>query len=287
MRTLYIIKPVIDASSPTMTCSYQDPENPTMVKMLTSDVDIVSYNHTTDRNPTPAVCISFGRDKQEHRLYHEPDSKDQYQMKMNNVIDEFYKKHPLFTINGKPHKYTKIAHYDISSDSDRISAGYSNWKNALEVAKMVSDMSDEKLRDACYFYGRSPKGLDRQMMVLLLADFNTGYAVKDNTPMGENSFIKMFEGESETERDFRIAMQKCLFYSIIENKVQGSRNNYYLGNEFIGTQENDVLAFLKREEKIYNSHILPKIAQNDELNHGMVSGADGPKPKKVTNKEFA
>jgi hypothetical protein len=255
--------------------------------MLTSEVDVVTYNHASEKNPPPAVSISFGRDKHEHRLYYEPESKDVFQMKMNDVIDNFYKKHPLFTINGKPHKYTRVAHYDISSESDRISAGYSGWKNALDVAKMVESMTDEKLRDACYYYGKSPKGMDRQMMVLLLADFNTGNAVRDVTPSGENSFVKMFEGESETERDFRIAMQKCLFYNIIENKMQGSRNNYYLGAEFIGTQENDVLAYLKREEKIFKSHIVPKIKQLDELNHGSNTSQSSKADKKSADKQFA
>lgn len=283
MKTTYIIKPVGNVSAPILTCAYQNPENKSETKILTSDVDMETYNHNVEKNPPASISISFSRDRQEHRLYYEPDTKDPYQKKMNDVIENFYKKHPLFTVNGKKHQNTWVAQFDISSDSDRITASYTSWKTALDVAKMVDEMSDEKMRDACYYYGRSPKGMDRQQMTLLLADFNSGYGVKDIDQNGDSVFVNMFSSESDTERDFRISMQKALWYNIIENKMQGSRNNYYLGNEFIGTTENDVLAFLKREEKIYNGHILQKIKENDELNHGSVTS----KQKKKNPADFA
>ena len=64
-------------------------------------------------------------------------------------------------------------------------------------------------------------------------------------------------------------MRKCLLHGLIDDKIDGVRHNYYHGTTFVGTSFNDLLAYAKREDRVYQQHIMPRLRELEE-NLGMV-----------------
>lgn len=272
---LYIIKPIEEMSLSTLTCSYEC--RPGVNRVMMSECDFDEFQ-VTDKNAPPAVVINFSRTKTEHRIKYDPKSTDEYQLKLNEIVDVFFKEHPLFTLNGEKTNKTKVIRYDIFSDADKVNANFAQWEATREIMNMTNGMSDEALRDAWYYYGSNPKGTERDQLILSLSNPGTGWATKDKTD-GKYTFLSMFaSGETSGERALRINLQKCLYYNIIVNKQNGDRNNFYHGREFIGTTHNDIISYFKREDKIYAENIVRKVKEMDELNHGAT--------KKISDDDF-
>lgn len=185
-----------------------------------------------------------------------------------DAINRFWGQHPLLMVNGKATDFTKNALFNIVNFTDKSIESGKVWRDKLTIANHIGDMSYQEKVDLLHYYGESPKGKTENELILMLADFTTGIALKDEE---RDNFKRIWINNESSDKDIIIIVRKALTGNIIEQRTQDGRNSYYIGETFIGTAFNDIIAFCKREEKIYRDFILrqvnvkyPAIAQSPE-----------------------
>jgi hypothetical protein len=264
-----------------LTATYSIPGN--KLRILISESEFVEVPSNSKEQPQGMV-FGFGRKRSEYTFEYNSDLDTQDDKDRKNVIEKFWMQHPLLTINGKSTAFTKNPIYDMYSEKEKVHESYDAWQMGIDVSNRVANMSIERLRDAMYYYGIDPSGYSKQQMVVKLAGID-GVATKDINPnTKENNFLRVWSEEGPADRDFLTNVKKAIFHKIVDLRKDGSRNLYYFGDEFIGHAESDVLAFLKREQKLYESNILPRIAAAEKNIFGASTAAKDPQ-RSVINKE--
>lgn len=197
------------------------------------------------------------------RIEYEADETKRTSADRNKVdaVKDFWGFHPLVLINGKIHANTSpAAQFNLVDLRDESMDNLNKFKDVLQAANMVAGMESGKRRDVAYYYGISPSGKSDGELTLLLANFGSGMCTNQAT-VGE--FLKVWGSTSNADRDMTVTIKKAVTLHVIINKPLDGRNNYYLGQELIGTSENDLLSYSKSNPEVYNEFILRTVNEKD------------------------
>lgn len=260
MTSKIIIKPITEGTPSGMVLvgSYQCA--PGKLRILVSE-DSYIETYDSDKNVPAPMNISFNERTPFFSIVYDSESTSNSK---KSVIDTFFGEHPLLTRNGKPTKFTKAAMYDMYSEQEKTDIQFESWKENLDVMNRLESMSDTELSDVWYYYGIEPSGKKRGELIVKLGAVPGGLAINDmDYATQKNKFLTMFAGETKSETEYIVNMRKCLLHGIIDDKMDGNRHNYYHGTTFIGTSFNDVIAYAKREDRIYKEHIMPRLREID------------------------
>lgn len=182
--------------------------------------------------------------------------------KKESAVEHFWKQHPMCTTSGKVsynksgELLTKAPMFNIVNFTDKSIAAIKVWRDTLAIGTKLNEMSFDEKVDLFHYYGLSPKGKTENELTLELGNFETGLCVKD-----ADNFKKIWMGSGESDKDLIVNIRKALALNIIQEKSTEGRNSYYLGETFLGTAFNDILAYCKREEKVYNDYIVRQVAE--------------------------
>lgn len=272
MLNKIIIKPNTDEvpSGMVLVGSYQF--QPGKLRILVSE-DMFIETLESDKSAPAPLNITFSQRSPIYTISYDDSSNDDLDIKKKQVIDKFFGEHPLMTRNGKPTKYTKSGMYDMYSEVERSDIHFDTWKEHLAVMNRLDSMSNNELCDVWYYYGVEPSGKKRGELIVKLGSVPGGMAIEDMDLNKKSRFLQMFSLETKSETDYIVNMRKCLLHGLIDDKVDGIRHNYYHGTTFVGTTFNDLIAYAKREDRIYQQHILPRLRELEE-NLGMSAQAD-------------
>lgn len=266
MTSKIVIKPITDGTPSGMVLvgSYQCA--PGKLRILVSEDAFIEVAES-DKTAPSAMNISFGERTPVYTI-----NIDDADSGKNQVVEKFFGEHPLLTRNGKPTKFTKAAMYDMFSEQEKANIKFDTWQENLQVMNRLESMSDNELCDVWYYYGIEPNGKKRGELIVKLGAVPDGLAIKDiDLQLKRNKFLTMFSGETKSETEYIVNMRKCMMHGIIDDKMDGNRHNYYHGTTFIGTSFNDIIAYAKREDRIYKEHILPRI---NEIENSLSSKRD-------------
>jgi hypothetical protein len=265
MKKVIIIEPnsKIIPNGMTLVGSYQSA--PGKLRILVSETTFVEVSDMAKDNPSP-ISLVLTPERPNYKFEYSDEDED-----LSNVVTKYWGEHPLLVRNGKPTAFTKAGMFNMYDEMEKVSDSYDVWKLALDVMNKVDSMSDNELRDVWYYYGLSPVDKKRDELIIKLGHSIDGIAVKDLTPTKTSKFIEVFSQETESEREYIITLRKALMLSIIMDKMEGNRHNFYHGSVFVGTSFNDLLAYAKREEKIYKESILRRVNDQEALANKTVS----------------
>ena len=242
--------------------------------ILFSQYDFDRFKQTNKDAPTP-VDISFNSTHRNLRYRYQDDAalQNAEDRRIQALVEVFWSSHPLLTINGKAHTNgfgTKAANYNLEDVTLKNMRGFIDWQRTLKVCNEITGMPKHRKIDVCCYYGVEPKGLSMEDIMLKLADFNSGYAVLDVDKDGNSLFLSTWGGSDNEERDYRVNCQKALYYNIIADRIDAGRHAYYLGDTFIGTHITDIHAWAKREDRLYQEHVVRKVKEEDAKLYGTV-----------------
>lgn len=181
--------------------------------------------------------------------------------KTQKVVEVFWAQHPLLEYNGKYHKYTKNPMFNLENQNEKVAMKVMGFKEKLEIQNRIASADLSLLRDICDYYGVSAKGKTEDELIPLLGDPSTGVCTNG---VNAETFVKTWL-EVTPETIMIVNLKKAIRLGVIEERKEGNRTDYYLGTAFLGTNFNDVLAYAKREEKIYNNHILREVNAKDDF----------------------
>jgi hypothetical protein len=272
MLNKIIIKPNTDEvpSGMVLVGSYQF--QPGKLRILVSE-DMFIETLESDKSAPAPLNITFSQRSPIYTITYDDSSNDDTDIKKKSVIEKFFGEHPLMTRNGKPTKYTKSGMYDMYSEVEKNDIHFDTWKEHLSVMNRLDSMSNNELCDVWYYYGVEPSGKKRGELIVKLGSVPGGMAIEDMDLNKKSRFLQMFSLETKSETDYIVNMRKCLLHGLIDDKVDGVRHNYYHGTTFVGTTFNDLIAYAKREDRIYQQHILPRLRELEE-NLGIGSAND-------------
>lgn len=243
---------------------------PGKLRILVSEDTFIETLESDKYAPAP-LNITFSQRSPVFTIAYDDSSEDELDIKKKAVIEKFFGEHPLMTRNGKATKFTKSGMYDMYSEIEKSDIQYETWKENLSVMNRLTDMADNELRDVWYYYGIEPSGKKRGELIVKLGAVPGGLAVDDiDRSTKKSRFLQMFSLETKSETEYIVNMRKCLLHGLIDDKVDGVRHNYYHGTTFVGTTFNDLIAYAKREDRIYQQHILPRLRDMED-NLGMNS----------------
>lgn len=187
----------------------------------------------------------------EYEYESNPELQTEYDKQKQKVVEVFFAQHPALLYNGKHHKNTQAPLFDMVNQNERKVAAVISFKDRLAIQNRIAAMGLEELRNVAYYYSKSPVGMSENDLQIFLGDPSTGVCM--NGENAETFKTTWMEVSSETERI--VTLRKAISTGVIEERKDGTRVDYYLGSEFVGVTFNDVLAYSKRETKIYDNHI--------------------------------
>lgn len=260
-----IIKPNTDQTPSGMVLGGSYQCGPGKVRILLSEESFIEVLES-DKTAPSAMNIMFNDRTPFFTMSYDPNSNSEHDKRRKEVIEKFFGEHPLVMRNGKQTQFTRSGMYDMYSEQEKTYIEYETWKENLDVMNRLDGMADNELCDVWYYYGVEPNGKKRGELIVKLGAVPGGLAINDmDMATKKNKFMMMFSGETKSETEYIVNMRKALLNGIIDNKMDGSRSNYYHGTTFIGTSFNDVIAYAKREDRIYKEHIIPRLNEIDNV----------------------
>lgn len=216
-------------------------------------------------NPSKIKDITFNNMRHEYVVEYETKLEDGKMVaattldrERQKMVEVFWKEHPLIVANGDSTK-TKSALFNLVDEVKKDAQDVSNFEMKFKVAQTIHDMDFEEKIDCAYYYGSNPSGKTDGQLLVYLADFNTGVCM---TPKNVTGFMTTWGAEGTLERSYVINAQKAVTQGIITNMSQDEKDNFYHGTTFIGTSHNDIVAYFKREDRIYKDHILKSLEKD-------------------------
>jgi len=238
------------------------------IRVLLSEYTYKEYDaYDYEKEKPKELTYTFSKSTmptKEYEYEKDPTLQTPRDKEIDALVTIFWGQHPQFTINGKSdQRYTKTPNFDLVDMVDKSIATYSVWSNKLSVANKINEMSLDSKRDVAYFFGSSPVGKTEKDLAVILADFSKGVCMNENIVSGTKSnldlFLSVWMKETDEERSYVVNTRKAITMGIFLNNQADGRDNYYYGQTFVGNTFNDVLAFCKREGRIYKENIIREI----------------------------
>lgn len=265
MRVTVSITPIDEKiSNQSLPCSYQWKNK---LRMLMSD-NSISENDLMEQKDKPRPydrMITFDKNNRKLEYTYESDEKLQtgIDKKIEMTVRDFWKNHPMINPNGHPILgiNTHIM-FNMVDFTDKSINEIKIWRDKLAIATKVNELSYDDKANICYYYGENPQGSTENDLTLRLANFVDGICYKEDAM---SSFIKIWIKSENSDKDVIINARKALSLHVIEEKSYDGKNSYYLGETFIGTCFNDIVAYCLREEKIYNDFIVRQVVEKENF----------------------
>jgi hypothetical protein len=250
--------------------------------------ELTQYEYEKEKPKELSFTFSKkGMIKKDYLYEADPEKQDSTDRNTQQVVEVFWAQHPQFIVNGVATKYTKVQNFNVSNEVDLTVLNHKLWSDKLSIINRINSMSEDTKRDVAYFYGLSPVGKSENDLCLLLAEFNTGICLKEKKEGSSvksymDLFLSVWMKDSDTERTYVVNARKAITMGIFLNTQTDGRDNYYYGQTFIGNAFNDVLAFCKREGRIYEENIVREInaRENKKIKEAKKEEAAA-KPKEV------
>jgi len=281
-----LIEPIDkNISQQNIQCSYQFEGKH---RMLIEDDSFADYDFVEQKDkPRPYErSLSFNKNflALEYLYESDPSKQSDQDKKIERAIRFFWGNHPLCVVNGKPTKYTKQAMFNVVNFTDKSMAEIKLWRDVLQVCNAINELSYQEKVNISYYYGQNPQGKTENDLLLTLANYTSGICV---TPNEVENFKRIWIKNENSDKDFIINARKALCLSIIEERQYEGKNSYYLGDTFIGTAFNDIVAYCKREELIYQDFIVRQINQKEDFSaEKKESKAQAPVEKPLLQEEL-
>lgn len=229
-------------------------------------VDIVDKDRNGNIVRHNVSSINFDKQHPKRVYTYDDESKEAYHKNTTKAIDLFFGEHPLTWVNGKPHANSSpAAMFNVVSMKDESIGNLNRFKDVLAAANKIDSMTLEEKRNVSYYYGIAPDGKTEADLTVLLGNFQDGICTR---PLSVNDFLKTWGTASNVDRDMTVVLKKAVTLNVIVNKVIDGRANYYLGDQLIGTSENDLLSYSKNNTKVYEEFILRTVKEKDIVDTG-------------------
>ena len=126
-------------------------------------------------------------------------------------------------------------------------------KKRGQVYNLVNNSTAEEMRDIAFVVGYNPVNKTIEDIFVNLLDFEDGLLMKD-----PDKFLNTF---STPDMQYIVMAKKALIYGVI---IQEG-NQFTLNNEIIGGSFEDVVAYLKMNERMYEDFVKPEVLKQDIL----------------------
>ena len=237
--------------------------------------------------------ISFDRNQQIYKVIYEVDDNGEplttADAKYKEVAEKFFMRHPFCTINGKPHKGTINDMFDIVDTHTVVVSRLNEWDSKRRVANYLSDSELDTLRDICYYYGVNPSGKTKGQICLELGDYSSGrlyFKKNEITEPDYKNFLISWVENIDPDREFIVNCRKAVNFDVITTNYKDGRSNFYLGNTFIGVSFEDIVAFFKREPKLYSDYVVRGVRDRDVFSDEVESSKIEQKSAERTSSQF-
>lgn len=182
--------------------------------------------------------------------------------KKEAAVKVFWGQHPSAIVGGKSTPFTKSPMFDIINTTDKSVDAAKVWNDKLDICNTVREMSTQERIDALYYFGGNPSKKSESDILMTLVNFENGIVLSD---VERDNFKRIYINKESSDQELIVSVRKAMAKGIIEVRTQEGRNSYYLGETFLGTAFNDIIAFCKREEKIYNDFILRQVKDSEPV----------------------
>lgn len=235
----------------------------------------IEPDYENSNNNKAGEFIQFKNEKsQSQKIFHDITFDDEGTGKLDkakkDAVEIFFAQHPLMLIDGEAHANTVSAEFNIydmtAQQVDRIIS----FEDKFAVMTKIMGMTMEEKRDICFYFGVKPintagfnAGHDMTdgELNMFLAEPTSGLIVNDSDNM--DKFKDVFMNDYP-QKEYEVNIQKAILLGIIEVNKEKGTPTYWIGKTLIGSNTNDVQAYFRKEEKLYEDHILPGIAQAEK-----------------------
>lgn len=175
------------------------------------------------------------------------------------------KRHNLCKCDGNTNCLA-TPYYEIIDIYKDIAKNVRRNKYMQVVANMVSNMKINDMKNIAYLFGHDASSLTAEQIYLKLCSVVPGTELGILMHDPEDA-IRMFQNP---DRDIIVNVQKALSMGIIENR----NGLYYAGQEQVGRNVNDMVAYFKDNKKIYEGFIEREVRDRDVLPLGSEDDID-------------
>jgi len=253
---------VIEDNNGTMMfpCRY-DYEGKTFI--LTSENKMEIFDRTNIKDAPMEVILTLEKRRGPKRYTFEDgaDATDE-DRNIKEVVDIFWGRYPSAVINGSkiPNPNFKVATLDVMDLNQKASATYEEWVLQRKCADIIELASEEKVRNIGYYYGVTVREMKRNDLIMMLGNWQSGLVHKDT-----KEFLSIWSGESVDieNRDMLVNVRKAIVIGIITTRAEGGLTNYYINTTCVGTSEDGVMDYLRRNPKLYETHLITDVAKKE------------------------
>lgn len=243
MSQQIVIKPIdMPAGSSIGLSGEYKRENGTMVRLTT-------YDKVIENKP-------LGPAEKLFRMYFS-DSNPEYVLNYDEEEPEdrklilFWRQHPIIKCEGNPNLRRAI--FTLENRKDEEDSKVKILKSKGIVYNLVNNCSLEEMRDIAFLVGLNPIDKTSEEIFINLIDFETGNLMQD-----PSKFLNTYK---LPDTHYQVIAKKAIALGIIETR----KDFYYIKHEMIGAKFTDVLAYCKKNKKMYEEYIRKEVAKQDEL----------------------
>jgi len=141
----------------------------------------------------------------------------------------------------------------------------SKLMKTIKILNILMGMSYKERINVAFFFApeRQPDKMNNSELFIMLGDIKPDHSgnpsgVLINSELRMNAVFETYYKDTE-DSQFRTTIHKALEWSIIKHEPKG----YYLNDEYIGGDREQVYVFLKNHPDVFEKFVLPKVAQRD------------------------
>ena len=178
-----------------------------------------------------------------------------------DIVENFWKHNPICLVNGKPNNNAKSgSNFNLIDTNVRVANATTLFKDRLKANTFIAGMNHEERSDIAYYFNRTVVGLTEEELLLDLVGEN-GFLLREENL---SNFLRIFvDGKSE-DKDMIIVLRKAIAFQIIDNKIDDGRNNYYLNDTFLGSDENGLVDWSRKHPREFEEFIKRKVKEQEE-----------------------
>ncbi len=224
-----------------------------------------------DANPPKTLLMNFSKTVMFHEYVYEVDKELQTPKDKNTqmIVDLFWKNNPICIVNGKAHANTKVAdQYNIVDAGVKTVNSVNRFNDVMKGAIAIQGMTHAERCDVAFYYGQSPIGKSEEELLIFLSDVQSdahgvinGYCLKAENLDG---FLRVWVNGKAEDREMLVVVKKAIAFKTIDNKAIDGRNNYYLGESFLGIDETGIVDWCRKHPRDYTEHILRSVNEKNK-----------------------
>jgi len=180
---------------------------------------------------------------------------------IKKIIENFWGKNPLTLVNGDAHTKGQPGNlFNLINTNKMVVNATNSFKDKLRVNTIVYNMSHKEREDVGYYFNRHVIDLTEEELLLDLVG-DDGFLFKSGNV---DTFLRVWVDGKVEDRDLTVVLKKAIAAEIIENKVDDGRNNYWLGDTYLGSDEPGLIDWVRKHPRDYNEFIERKVREKEE-----------------------